>query len=153
MHAKTTVDTWMHAPAPCTSVAGLDACRAALLEDCMYALQLVSFSCMALCSLSHCPLSISHAWSTCPQLDAVIHCTITPALHSASALHVQSALDMLRKDPEVLRCYNDRWDAIWYAELGSSEAVLNAGYNIASLLHRYIRQSALVIIQGSLSPV
>ena len=25
----------------------------------------------------------------------------------------QSALEMLRRDAEVLRCYNDRWDAIW----------------------------------------
>ena len=49
---------------------------------------------------------------------------------------MQAALDILRRDSEVLKCYNDRWDAIWYAELGSSAAVLNAGYNIASLLHR-----------------
>lgn len=49
----------------------------------------------------------------------------------------QAALDILRRDAEVLKCYNDRWDAIWYAELGSSAAILNAGFNIASLLHRY----------------
>ena len=49
----------------------------------------------------------------------------------------QAALDILRRDSEVLKCYNDRWDAIWYAELGSSAAILNAGYNIASILHRY----------------
>lgn len=49
---------------------------------------------------------------------------------------LQAALDILRRDSEVLKCYNDRWDAIWYAELGSSAAILNAGYNIASLLHR-----------------
>ena len=50
------------------------------------------------------------------------------------------ALDILRRDSEVLKCYNDRWDAIWYAELGSSAAILNAGFNIASLLHRRAAQ-------------
>ena len=36
----------------------------------------------------------------------------------------------------MLSCNSDRWDAIWHAEMGSSGAVMNAGYNIASLLHR-----------------
>ena len=53
----------------------------------------------------------------------------------------QAALDILRRDSEVLKCHSDRWDAIWYAELGSSAAILNAGYNIASMLHRCAQHS------------
>lgn len=31
----------------------------------------------------------------------------------------------------------DRWNTIYYSELGSSAAILDAGYNIACLMVRY----------------
>lgn len=49
----------------------------------------------------------------------------------------QIGLELLKSDPRVLKCYHKLHDAIWYAELGSSAAVLNAGYNIDSLMVRY----------------
>jgi hypothetical protein len=36
----------------------------------------------------------------------------------------------------VFKCHNLREDAIWFAELGSSRSLLEAGYNIASFLNR-----------------
>jgi len=49
----------------------------------------------------------------------------------------QVGLSLLKSDPAVLQCYHNLHDAIWYAELGSSAAVLGAGYNIDSLMLRY----------------
>ena len=49
----------------------------------------------------------------------------------------QVGLSLLKSDPAVLQCYHKLHDAIWYAELGSSAAVLGAGYNIDSLMLRY----------------
>ena len=46
----------------------------------------------------------------------------------------QEALQILIKDNTVLNCYNDRWDAVYFGELGSSLAVLKAGKNIDSFL-------------------
>ncbi|GAX83294.1 hypothetical protein CEUSTIGMA_g10720.t1 [Chlamydomonas eustigma] len=44
-----------------------------------------------------------------------------------------------RKNPHVQSYLlaTDRWDAIWYGEVGSTAAVLDAGYNIDSLMMRY----------------
>lgn len=49
----------------------------------------------------------------------------------------QEALQILIKDNTVLNCYNDRWDAVYFGELGSSLAVLKAGRNIDSFLPKY----------------
>jgi hypothetical protein len=34
----------------------------------------------------------------------------------------------------VFKCHQLREDAIWFAELGSSRAILDAGYNIRSFM-------------------
>lgn len=44
---------------------------------------------------------------------------------------------MLLQDRLVFACHRDRWDTIYYSELGSSLAILNAGYNIDSFMLRY----------------
>lgn len=44
---------------------------------------------------------------------------------------------MLLQDPYVFACHRDRWDTIYYSELGASLAILKAGYNIDSLMLRY----------------
>jgi hypothetical protein len=36
----------------------------------------------------------------------------------------------------VFRCHQLREDAIWFAELGASRSLLDAGYNIASFMTR-----------------
>jgi hypothetical protein len=50
---------------------------------------------------------------------------------------VQAGLQVLLKDPYVFACHRDRWDTIYYSELGSSLAILQAGHNIDSLMLRY----------------
>ena len=49
----------------------------------------------------------------------------------------QIGLAVLQQAGEVFTCYEDLHDTIYYAELGSSLAILNAGYNIDSLMMRY----------------
>ncbi|KAI3431515.1 hypothetical protein D9Q98_004565 [Chlorella vulgaris] len=49
----------------------------------------------------------------------------------------QVGLGLLQQDGRVLSCYKSIHDAIWYAEMGSSAAILGAGYNIDSLMLRY----------------
>eukprot|EP00775_Hariotina_reticulata_P012780 gene12780-12909_t len=59
--------------------------------------------------------------------------------------HVQSyavatdavGLHLLIGDQHVFACHKDRWDTIYYSELGSSKCILDAGYNIDSLMLRY----------------
>jgi hypothetical protein len=43
---------------------------------------------------------------------------------------------LLDKAP-VFQCHKGRWDAIYFSELGSSWAILAAGYNLDSLMLRY----------------
>lgn len=50
---------------------------------------------------------------------------------------LQVGLDLLIADRQVFACHKDRWDTIYYSELGSSKAILDAGYNIDSLMLRY----------------
>jgi hypothetical protein len=52
-------------------------------------------------------------------------------------LSSQIGLGLLRQAGAVLQCYTDIHDAIWHAELGSSKAILDAGYSIDSLMLRY----------------
>ena len=59
--------------------------------------------------------------------------------------HVQSyvlamdkeALQILEREGDVLQCHKDRWDAIFFGELGSSLAILKAGLSIDSFVIRY----------------
>lgn len=50
---------------------------------------------------------------------------------------MQVGLEVLMQDRHVFACQRDRWDTIFYSELGSSLAILNAGYNIDCLMLRY----------------
>ena len=43
---------------------------------------------------------------------------------------------IIRRDAEITKCYWDKWDSTWYGELGATSAILNAGYNIDSFIHR-----------------
>ena len=49
----------------------------------------------------------------------------------------QAALEVLYNDRAVLKCYKDDFDAHWHGVLGATLAVLEAGYNIGSLMTRY----------------
>ena len=51
-------------------------------------------------------------------------------------LCLQAALKIIRRDAEITKCYWDKWDSTWYGELGATSAILNAGYNIDSFIHR-----------------
>lgn len=59
--------------------------------------------------------------------------------------HVQSyvlamdrdAVQIMDQAGDVLQCHRDRWDAVFFGELGSSLAVLKAGFNIDSFITRY----------------
>jgi hypothetical protein len=46
-------------------------------------------------------------------------------------------LNILLRDENVFQCHKKRWQAIYHSELGSSAAILKAGYNIACLMVRY----------------
>lgn len=46
-------------------------------------------------------------------------------------------MKILQQAGNVFSCYEDMWDTIYFSELGSSLAVLNAGYTIDSLMLRY----------------
>ncbi|DBA99576.1 TPA: hypothetical protein ACH3X3_012154 [Trebouxia sp. C0006] len=49
----------------------------------------------------------------------------------------QVGLQILQQDGQVFACFDNLHDTIYFAELGSSLAVLKAGYNIDSLMMRY----------------
>ena len=49
---------------------------------------------------------------------------------------LQEALKIIRRDAEITQCYWDKWDSHWHGELGASAAILNAGYNLDSFIHR-----------------
>ena len=46
-------------------------------------------------------------------------------------------LGILLRDTKVFRCHDNIADAVYHAELGSSAAILDAGYTIDSLMLRY----------------
>ena len=50
---------------------------------------------------------------------------------------VQVGLQVLIQDGHVFECHKDIADAVFNAELGSSLAILRAGYTIDSLMLRY----------------
>ncbi|KAK9787128.1 hypothetical protein WJX73_004056 [Symbiochloris irregularis] len=49
----------------------------------------------------------------------------------------QVGLKILQSAQNVFKCYEEMWDTIYYSEVGSSLAILNAGYTIDSLMLRY----------------
>lgn len=49
----------------------------------------------------------------------------------------ETGLEILIQDQKALKCHEDRYDAIWDGEVGSSMAILKAGYNIGSFLEPY----------------
>ncbi|KAK9808733.1 hypothetical protein WJX72_002733 [[Myrmecia] bisecta] len=49
----------------------------------------------------------------------------------------QIGLQTMLADGRVFQCHKDMWDTIFYAELGSSLSVLNAGYTLDSFMTRY----------------
>jgi hypothetical protein len=50
---------------------------------------------------------------------------------------LQVGLQLLIADRRVFACHKDRWDTIYYSELGSSKAILDGGYNIGCMMLRY----------------
>jgi len=50
----------------------------------------------------------------------------------------QDAIKIFQQEGQILQCHKDRWDAIFFGELGSSLAILRAGFKIDSFLPRYI---------------
>lgn len=46
-------------------------------------------------------------------------------------------LKVLKDAGYVLRCHKNRFEAVYFGEIGASLAILNAGYNIDSFLVRY----------------
>lgn len=49
----------------------------------------------------------------------------------------QVGLQLWKADGKVFTCYTSMWDVIFYGELGSSLAILKAGYNLESFMSRY----------------
>jgi hypothetical protein len=43
----------------------------------------------------------------------------------------------MRSEGNVFKCWSSRWDAVYYGELGSSKAVLEAGYNLECFMSRW----------------
>ena len=50
---------------------------------------------------------------------------------------IQVGLRTLRDSGYVLRCHKDRFEAVYYGEIGASLAMFEAGYTIDSFLTRY----------------
>jgi hypothetical protein len=65
------------------------------------------------------------------------HWRTNPHVQSYALATDQKGLATMRADPAVFDCYASLHDAIYYSELGSSLAILRAGYNIDSLMLRY----------------
>ena len=49
----------------------------------------------------------------------------------------QVGLDVLRRKGTVLKCYANMAETVTFSEIGMSMAVMEAGYNIDSLMLRY----------------
>ena len=46
-------------------------------------------------------------------------------------------MQVLRADPDVFSCHASLKETIWHSELGASAAILDAGYNLDSLMLKY----------------
>ncbi|DBB06321.1 TPA: hypothetical protein ACH3X1_011892 [Trebouxia sp. C0004] len=69
--------------------------------------------------------------------DAESHWRQNPHVQSYVLATDQIGLQVLQQDGQVFACFDNLHDTIYFAELGSSLAVLKAGYNIDSLMMRY----------------
>lgn len=49
----------------------------------------------------------------------------------------QVGLQVWLQDENVFKCWDSMWDVIWHGELGSSLAMLNAGYDLDCFMTRY----------------
>lgn len=49
----------------------------------------------------------------------------------------QVGLAVLKKKGTVLKCYSNMAETVTYSEIGMSMAIIEAGYNIDSLMLRY----------------
>ncbi len=49
----------------------------------------------------------------------------------------QVGLDVWLRDGNVFTCWSSMWDVIWHGELGSSLALLNAGFGLDCFMMRY----------------
>lgn len=58
-----------------------------------------------------------------------------PTAHE-SAVASQAAIDILLEADNVVRCWNKREEVVYHAELGASEVLLEAGYNLDCFLER-----------------
>jgi hypothetical protein len=61
----------------------------------------------------------------------------TPHVQTYAWAVSRRGLADLLADGTVLRCHRDRWDAIYFGELGASAAILKAGGNLAAMMTRY----------------
>ena len=59
------------------------------------------------------------------------------ARRAAPLPSLQDGLAAIRADNRTFGCYDSKWLAILYGELGISAAILAAGYNLDSLMLRY----------------
>ncbi len=50
---------------------------------------------------------------------------------------LQAGLKLIQRDPNVFKCYDSPWDTRYHSESGASLALLNAKYNIDTLMLRY----------------
>ena len=48
----------------------------------------------------------------------------------------RQAIAIMEAEGRVFQCHRDRADAIFFGELGSSRAILEAGFNLGSFLAR-----------------
>lgn len=64
---------------------------------------------------------------------------LNPKFRGAKALcpKPQVGLGVLLASPPVFACYADMHDTVWHSELGASLAILNAGFNLDSLMTRF----------------
>jgi len=53
----------------------------------------------------------------------------------------KGAIDIFQEEGQIFKCQENRWDAIFFGELGSSLAVLTKGYNLDSFLPRCRKES------------
>jgi hypothetical protein len=92
---------------------------------------------------------LSKLSSTVKLVGATINCQGAPfqgdpKQHWRKNPHVQSylvatdqiGLKLIMQDKNVFRCYKNIADTIYHSELGSTKAILAAGYNIDSLMVR-----------------
>lgn len=50
---------------------------------------------------------------------------------------LQVGLEVLLRDGNVFSCHDSVWQTVYHAELGASLAILDAGFNLGSLMIRY----------------